>query len=496
MALQLSLDWTHERLVGLEADVSGSSVQIKHVFNMVWPDSSRPEDSTRVAGDWLKSQLKSSGISSRNVHLVLPRELLVARRLELPEAPDSELPDLVRFQAAARSTTPLDQLALDFVPLPVSPDEHGRSALMVTMDRKRLQVIVKTCQEAGLNVQSVQASPFGVAEVAVRSEQQRGEDPSLATLVIFQDARRVEISILQRLGLLFTHHIQLDPEDPHTFRSTLAEINRSLVVWNQTFHGAEIARVCLIHAGDVDSSLEQALSEQFGGRLHVIDPVQDSAVSCAASLDAASVSSAAPALGVLLAEIKPLVPAIDLIYPRQPPVQRDLRKQKIIAYGALAAVLLIGVIGWAWWNNHGLEQHLEALSAENRELTRTLDQGKPQRQAYEMIDQWTRHAVAPLDELDRLVHLLPGTDRLLLESLHMTPSRGEKVVKITGSGIAKSQRDIQNFEQSLAEANYLVVPKIDTENPADPYEYKRKFPFEIERFADQVTSEDTGSEAR
>ena len=36
--------------------------------------------------------------------------------------PENELPDIVRFQAAARTSTPLERLALDFIPLPTIED--------------------------------------------------------------------------------------------------------------------------------------------------------------------------------------------------------------------------------------------------------------------------------------------------------------------------------------------------------------------------------------
>lgn len=483
MSFLLALDWRQDAVSGVEADLSGGKVRVRRTLEFARPEVTGERPDPAALGDWLRSQLSAAGVEAREVLLVLPRDEFVTRRLELPNAPESELPDLVRFQAASKSTTPLDQLALDFVPLPVTDPSAGRPAMMATIDRQELQDLQAICTAAHLELKSIEGSPFAISEVAARAERQRGEDPSLATLVVFQDEHRVELSILQGLGLVFSHQTRLRVHDERAIRATMAEINRSIVVLGQAAHGAvELARVCLIHDGEVDPALEQALEERFAGRLHIVDPADDEAV--AAGGEGARLAALAPAVGALLGRIQRTVPSIDFLNPRRPPPKRDERKRRMVLGGVAAAVALALAGTGLWAYGRRLDGQIAALRSRDADLTRGLEQYKPAMEDHQRVQEWVDSAVDPLTEVNRLNRLMPGTDRLLLQNINVLPGSRGAVAKLVGNGIARSERTVQDFLQTLSESGYAVRPQVTETYRLDP-DYPYRFLLDMERLPDR-----------
>ncbi len=230
MARLIALDWESDDLGLVEADVSGGSVRIRKCRRYNWPDENGPRASTEVLGSWLRDTLAVDKLTSGDALVVLPREAVVFRRLELPDVPEDELPDLVRFQAATKSSTPLDKLALDFLALPRREGVEGRQVLMVTVDRSRIEALQSILSEANLELKGVGISPIAMAELISRMDGGHSPGPQQATLIIFQDSHRVEITIVRQGQLIFSHETRLQGrQDDRGLRASLTEVNRSTV---------------------------------------------------------------------------------------------------------------------------------------------------------------------------------------------------------------------------------------------------------------------------
>ena len=114
----IALDWEHLQVCGLDAEVTAAGVRVHQAFTLTWPEGKSPDVDALAAGGWLHEQFQSLGLTAKSVLVTVPREDAVVRVLEVPDVPDAELPDVVRFQAAAKSTRPLDTQLLDYLPLP------------------------------------------------------------------------------------------------------------------------------------------------------------------------------------------------------------------------------------------------------------------------------------------------------------------------------------------------------------------------------------------
>src|SRR4051812_26096359 len=102
----LVLDWDEQQLIGLEAYAATRTVEVRKYVRFDWTDADRPLENPAAAGSRLRYELDRAGIGAPPVLVCLPREESVVRLLDFPDCSDAELPDLVRFQAATRSSVP------------------------------------------------------------------------------------------------------------------------------------------------------------------------------------------------------------------------------------------------------------------------------------------------------------------------------------------------------------------------------------------------------
>src|SRR5580658_8795008 len=180
----LALDWDDQQLVGLDAQVAPSSVQVHKCLHFDWAAEARPFEHADAAGKQLRRELDRAGIATTKALVSLPREEAVVRLLELPECSDDELPELVRLQAATRSAVPLDKLLLDFLPLPRLENVPGRRVLMVTVGKVPADRIQSILTSAGLEAAGILLSAVGTSEIVAHQPRVSGASDEAATLIV------------------------------------------------------------------------------------------------------------------------------------------------------------------------------------------------------------------------------------------------------------------------------------------------------------------------
>ncbi len=480
MSHTLAFDWEADYLAGIDADVSGESVRVRKCFRIDWPDDADLRKQPVALGKWLTESLRAQGITANEAHVVLPREAIVVRKLDLPNAPDDELPDLVRFQAATKSSTPLDKLTLDFLPLPVQSGDATRQVLMVTVDSPRLRLIRETLAVAGIELLTVGISPVTVGEVVTHLDGEHSTDPRKATLVIFQDAHRVEITTLIQRQVIFSHHTRLAGTDSGGgLKSSIAEINRTVVALSQSLSNVEISEVCLIHPGDSDPAVEEALQSRFGERLHVLDVSQARGVTVGLKTDAATLAAFAPALGALLGHAGPQVSRVDFLDPRRAIIPPN-RTRLHMGLGTAAAVLIAGVGYWMFDSYlSDLEAQTQTIEQQVQERDAELRQGMPDLNAASLIGEWVEQNRDPLAVIDEVNRLAPGTDRLYFQQLNTETLTRDAVLRVTGRGYAVSQQDVEQLQEVLEDAGFRVLPSVADRSRVDP-DYPYAFELQIE----------------
>jgi len=461
MSDYLALDWETHQLCGLEAEVSKSRVRIRQSFCLTWPEDIDPITDPKQAGEWLKEELGRLGIKSKTVLVSLPREVAVVRHLELPNAPDDELPDLVRLQAEMKSATSLDKLHLDFLPLPVSPDAEGRGVLMVTIAAETEKRIRAVLNEAGLEPESVGVSSIATSELIVRAGQRLGFDPNEINLVVSRHGERVEISILRQQMLLFTHSTQLTGDTPQSnHKLILSEVNRSVVALNRLLEGKRIQQGWVIGTDEGSRTLCAYLGEQLNCPVEGLDPFGSEEISVIGEIPENRALFSGP-VGMLLAKTGSMVEGIDFLDPRKPVVKPDRTKARMIVAAVGLLLLASGSYGGLQMKLSGLEKQITTTKGKISKIEKKLKDGKPVLKSAAAIGDWDQRNINTLDQMQEFNEILPGTHQIYLSSYQLSApfSTGDVLVTIEATGQAQSQQQVRSLSQKLRDYKYRVLPQ-------------------------------------
>ena len=494
----LSIDWYRGRARCVVARVNRERIQFTSAFESEWTDDISDLQDPQATADWLRSLCETHSVNPQRLLVVQPRETVVSRRLDLPDVPDNELPDVVRLQAATRLSTPADKLIFDYLPLPKLDDRDGRSVLLFTFDAEKQNRLQKVAELAGLELTSNLTSATTVGATVVHANLEVRAKLHVPTLIVYQHQSRVELSIYFDQGrLIFSHAMQLPSGTAAGHVQPLkAEISRSLIALEQVHHGVQIERVLLIQEGGVDEHVLSVLNERFSDRVQQLSPARDLAhLDGIPNVDGSALS--ATTLGAVFASADTQLPGIDFLNPRKMEVKRD---ERILRWGLIAAgvALMLGTAGFFYLGKLSqmdariadLQQQQDGLE----ELTGSARASATFESAGE-ISEWQRGNVSPRATLTEFQELLASTDQLYFTNLRFAPETRDAAARITGSGYARERRDIQDLEQTLDEYGYRVRTQLPNEGSDDP-DYPYSFDLDIDLLrAEDRSSDDSGVEA-
>jgi Tfp pilus assembly PilM family ATPase len=478
--LALDLEIETRQLCGLSAEVSKGRVKVQQCFCLTIPDDVDPVKDPQQAGEWLKEEFGRLGIGSTTVLLSLPREDAVVKQLDLPNAPDDELPDLVRMQAETKSALSLDKLHLDYLPLPVSDDTEGRGVLMVTFSVERANRIRSILKAAGLELESIGVSSVAVSELIARAEKRKGFDPNETILIVSRHGDRVEISIMQQRHLLFTHSTSLSAEtQQENHKLILSEVNRSIVALSGMLKGKGIDRGWVIGHGDESRSLSASLNDRLGCAVEEFDPFEMKEIESSVEIPENRSGFSGP-LGMLLAKLDATVEGIDFLHPRKPVVKPDRTKAKMGI--AAACLVLVSAVSYGSVQMHlgDLGEQIASKQIEIRDIDSDLKEGKPVLTSATVIGEWDQRNINWLDEMLDLNEILPGTGLIFLRSYDFDTSAtsGDVLADIQAIGHSRSRMQFRAFSQDLKDQQYAVQPQRTTSKNKDPdyvYSFQSNF---------------------
>ncbi len=465
------IEWSTEGLVGAAIRLEGGKVSLSQTFSVTFTEDRTPERAGVDIASELAEKTVALGANAACV-VVVPRETVVVRQLQLPNVPADELPALVSFQSAAKSSTPTTAIAVDYVPLGGQGD--GQAVIAVTLDSARVQRMRDLLARAKLQLVGLEVSPFLIAELVAREEEQGGT-PDVPTLIVSQSGNRVEISILDQRRLIATHAVWLPEGDAARHVSPLQmEINRCLISLGQSHPGVEVDQVYLVEDEQADEAVVKALQERFGAKVHPLNFDRfDSPIPSKNRLSYVAL------LARGLAGEAGVIPRVDLVNPRKPAEKPDNTKKYLIAGGAAATLL----VGGTWWNFSSqmasMDEDIETLSAEIGKYKADVTLGAPDLAAAKVLSTWGEGDQDLLAAWDKIHQLLPGTDRLYLTDLKSVPSSGAKLIKMTGTARARGRGDYDDLLQKFADAGWTIKSPPPLETRKDP-DYPWQFAIEAE----------------
>lgn len=475
MADLLALSWDRRRLSGIEVAPGGSTPRISGGFSVEWPEQT-------PTASWLRETLRRHGVSAKHVALALPREDTVLRLLELPVVADDEMPTLVRFQAAARSAQSLEQLLLDYLPLPMRSGVAQKDVWLATTLLTTVDPIRALLTEAGLELTQLTLSSMCLTELIARGEQRQSLDPAGSSLVVLRDGARMELAVVCQRQLIAAHAVKWSSvsEIPGVAKM-LAEVSRVLVQVQAWLPEGTLQRAWVIGEESDVGELPEAIGQRWKCPVQRFDPWRDAGISLgAAKLEGAS-SQYAIAAGLALVQAGSLTPKIDLLHPRQPPPKRDPRKPIIAAAsaaGLLVAALATGVFQQALAS---YDATIKDLQNQESKLKSEVDSGKPVVEASKSIVDWESKNVNQLGQMDEIYQLMKGTDRLLISEYGFDVGSANVIGKLHMMGNAKDRDDTERFSQRLQDQpKFRVRPPTTPTDRSFDHDYQTRLSLDVE----------------
>lgn len=447
------VEWDRDRLVVVQGRPSDTGAVLDLVRVIERADAS---GDTLAAVDQLKTIFPVTGERRRHsVAVVFPRHSVTIHRIQLPQVPDAEIPDILRMQAAMRLTVPIESVCMDFTPLPVQPGNATRDVLLVTIPAEQVAVARRTLHDAGLELSEVRVSAWCIAQAMARAGL-LSETSDAGTVEIIASLRRgfIELTFVLGQTVLFSHSGS-SWSTPDAIEKTLrSELVRAKMSASEVLGESRIGRIVLVGSPDVTSAVSDQIASRFeGATVERVDPsvrmIQGKIPEGIAAVELVSLA------GAVTGE-RPAIAAVDLINPRKSPPKKDLRRLRILA-GSLAAVLLLAA-GYSWRQSQirELQESFNAVNSENLKLRNLLSRGESEMQQAAKIDEWIMRDISWLDELSQLKSILPPTSRMFVSSMTMMPVQRNGVGTVTMLGYAKSEADINELARRLRLAGYGV----------------------------------------
>lgn len=464
MARLIALEWDRIEARMIVGRPQGDDIAVEQVLTV---PLALDGQGTNFEGleDELRRALSLVKASKSQALTAIGRSLIELRTMQLPPAPDDELPDMVRFQAMREFSTLTADSPLDFVPLGEAAQQPGEvmaAAIPPGLSQHVEAAITSSGHEPARSVMR----PCAAASLAMRRH------PELATgitMIIAQQADSVELSVAITGKVVFTRSFKL-PANWHpgeTGEPLLGEVRRTIAAAQNQVGGRKIERIVMFGTEREHAGLCARVTDRTGLDVTLIDPFEG-VHNAASSPD--QPERFAALIGMMQDEATGTRPDFDFLNPRKRPEPESNRRRNVL-YAATAAVAVLGLLFMVWMQHNALNQVIQQkqrdinkLSRENRALLPTVGLAKKLRD-------WKR---ADKNWLDELVHLSQSAD-LTAEDYRLESITGRTLRDFKGEvrvrGRSRNLEARQKLQNELADDNHQVVPGLVTSDAREDSRY-------------------------
>lgn len=487
MSQFLALEWNGHEARAAVATRHGARIVIEHALTIPRPAPGEDEPIEQAFGRSIAEALGARGIGPLDTLVSVGRGGVELRQLQLPDAPDAELPGMVRLRAMLEFNELDEKWLLDFVPL----DDAGKSqrgVLAAAIAPATLERIQAVCQPGGLKIQRVLLRSCAAAALLARA---RLAQPGQVQLLVELFGDQVDLTAVVDGRVLLPRMVRLsdDVSQPVGLQGLLVEIRLTMAAVQNQFGGRHVAGVVLCGHGAADAELARRIEEATGTRAALLDPFD--------GLDLGPQLRAMPpeqpgrfaaVLGMLLTESEQARPAIDFLHPRQAVVPVDPRKKWHIA-AAAAALLALAYFGYGRFAYRQLDAEVRQLEKQSAEAdANLLADGSRNLAAANEIADWVDGEAVWLDSLRELSEDFPSAEVATVGHLLFTrqsnrisaarssgraPVGVETQRQMILEGWARDNKAVGAMEQSLrAHARRLEGSKTNEDRSVPPYSVK------------------------
>lgn len=483
MADYLALNWDKLELTGIEAQVTGASVLVKRSFQIVWPDEVSPAQDPITAGSWLKQEFTRLNLSAKNVLISFPRHESTLRLLEIPDVPLDEVPEIVYFQTATKSSVPLGQLLLDHLLLPTQAEKETRDVLVASIGKVQHDQAVNTFQSMGMDVISTGVSSISTVEWIAHVNAANLDVP---TLIVNQVDHHLEMSLVNKRHLLFTNSTSMTTEDQNAAeQAMITEINRFLLASSSQLAGQKTKQVFLVGDPQLQHNFSAKLGERFGCDVKSISPLENTASNSVETAPLKYPGVLAGPMGMMYSLTQQKMEVVDFLNPHKAEEKPDRRKLQIGLGIAGVVLILLTALFLTSIRVSDLDENIAERQKVQNDLKELLKRGQPTLESVALIQDWEYSNSKPLLVMQELDMTLPGTDRIYLSEISIKRSAGQSISRLKATGHAKDDLDVRDLNRELSNNNYRVQPKRSDDTTYDA-QYPVPFEIDAERLPPQI----------
>ncbi len=465
----IALEWNRQRIRVVAGTVRGHNCRIDHLQTIILEkDEGDGLPDPAMVGARIGEVLREWKAGKVEALVAVSRAQAELRLLNVPPAPDDELPDMVRFQALQQFTSLDDACPLDFMPTGESPG-GAKQVLTAAIPSQLMRHVQETVEHAGTGLRGLILRPCGTVSLVRRHLRL---DPDEVQLVVEAHGDEAELTAFSDQSALLARTVRLPKTAEHgpSHAALVNEVRRTLMAARTQLGGRQITGIVL--CGPRDQS-ELTAMEQLGLPVQSFNPFSDIQVSTAVQRDMpADFEHFAPLLGILLDEASESKHEIDFLRPRRPAEPPDRRKMwTATALVAACSVLLFGSL--FWWRSSALDKEITELRRKSQELDGLVEVAQREQQLLDEIDAWYADSPNWLIELRDLSENLPAADKLRLEQLQGDlGSKGGGTLLI--KGFVDDSATVADLESRLRDSRH-GVQGLDRERKGDDPNYPWHF---------------------
>jgi Tfp pilus assembly PilM family ATPase len=164
----LALEWSGNEARAALGSRHGQRTTIEQAFVIPLDVAAETEQTPQNVGQRIAAELAARDIRQIDVLVAVGRGSVELRQLQLPAAPDEELPRMVRLQALVEFNELDERWPLDFVPID-QPGQDTRTVLAAAMAPALGQRIEEVCQLCGLKMRRLVLRSCAAAVLAAKN---------------------------------------------------------------------------------------------------------------------------------------------------------------------------------------------------------------------------------------------------------------------------------------------------------------------------------------
>jgi type IV pilus assembly protein PilM len=494
----LDIDGATLRIV--QADIRSERKTITRVAAVPLniPAEDRPEP--ELLGKAIRAALDSAKIKPGFVVMGVPRAQVILRTLSLPASDDlSELASMVHLQIGKDLPFRKDDAVIDFrvrpqaqraaePPLPneaAPPDQAPPlpriEVLVAAAQREVVEFYRNVAGAAGLKLGGLGLQSYANARCLEACHVAEG---SAAVALVSLRPGEVIVDVISERSLLFSRgaavaeqkHEQKPeteamaaeaapqatpapeaPPAPEPFNFVTAvtiEVVRSLHSYSRMDPANVVAKVVVTGGTGQEQAVVDALQNRLTTPVRTLDIASSLELGTA---DREMASGAMSAVGLVLGMGDPDGLPFDFLHPKRPPVQRDMRRIRILAGAAAAVIVLVALLGV---RSHLINKRLAIQRQVQSEVTAAQKLQPLYRQVraqHNTIEEWLKEGEKWLDHYMYLSGVLPGPDEIYVTSLSVS---GQGIIRLSVQ--AKSGEILARLDKQLRAAGYEVKPQAIT----------------------------------